>query len=727
MSESGGTRPLGTEPSVLASLTKAINSNLDLKAVLQAVTDAGTELSGAAFGAFFYNGHDEHGELYHLHVLSGVGADEFAAMPLPRITPLFEPTFAGASTVLFTDLDLRRPPTALPHGHPPVRSYLATPVVARTGEVIGALLFGHPESDVFDANSEQLVRMVAEHAAVAVQNARMFEAEQSARQNAELAVDRLALLQQVTARLATALTTTEVLTAVLESLGDAVGAARLGVYLRDGDDFRVVTAPPSSVPGGHGDQMTAPPSPALRVLPVSANTPMRDAAQTRRPVVLRAGDLERNYPEVAAASQSAVGSAVVLPLLLPDSVSGVLAIAWADARALPDGEVDVLAAAAGQVASALERARLYEALTEVSRTLQRSLLPRQLPRVERVSAAVRYVAGTAGVEVGGDWYDVAPTPDGGATFVIGDVQGHSVHAASVMGQLRAALHAYLAEGHAPDTALRRVNRVLADLDPHVLATCTLAALAPETGELVLVRAGHPNPLLRRADGAVTELDVEGGVPLGVLDDPYWPTTRVRLRAGDRLVLYTDGLVERAGQDLDVGITCLRASVEATGHQDVDAAADAILATVGDRLTDDVALLVCDFAGPSAGHRTAYLQIEPHPRAVGQARRFTRETIAGWQLVVDTVAAELVVSELVTNALRHARGQATLELRSEPDRLRIGVTDGGTHLPRVKGLTEPLDTGGRGLQLVQTLSLSWGVAPHGQGKTTWAELDASAAE
>ena len=194
----------------------------------------------------------------------------------------------------------------------------------------------------------------------------------------------------------------------------------------------------------------------------------------------------------------------------------------------------------------------------MSATLQQSLLPRELPQIEQVTVAVRYRASAAHAQVGGDWYDVVATPGGGATLVVGDVQGHSLAAAAVMGQLRTALHAYLSEGHHPDVALARANLLMSQLDPSVLATCAIFALDPRTGSARIVRAGHPLPVLRRGDGSVCEVDVGGGVPLGVMDQAAWPVTTVTLEAGDRLLLYTDGLVERRNADLDEGVAgCCR--------------------------------------------------------------------------------------------------------------------------------------------------------------------------
>ena len=325
----------------------------------------------------------------------------------------------------------------------------------------------------------------------------------------------------------------------------------------------------------------------------------------------------------------------------------------------------------------------------MSATLQQSLLPRELPQIEQVTVAVRYRASAAHAQVGGDWYDVVATPGGGATLVVGDVQGHSLAAAAVMGQLRTALHAYLSEGHHPDVALARANLLMSELDPSVLATCAIFALDPRTGSARIVRAGHPLPVLRRGDGSVCEVDVEGGVPLGVVDTAAWPVTTVTLEAGDRLLLYTDGLVERRNADLDEGVAQLLKAVEdGAAGRTAEESCDDILAVLQGDLTDDVALLVCDYAGPVEGRAAAAITLPSDLSAIGDARTFVTATLGRWGLsrLCDTVS--LLASELVTNALVHTEGPATLELRRDGGMVRLRVTDADTRPPQLREHDRP---------------------------------------
>jgi serine phosphatase RsbU (regulator of sigma subunit)/anti-sigma regulatory factor (Ser/Thr protein kinase) len=705
---------------VFVGMTEAINSNLDLRAVLQGVTDAGTKLSGAQFGAFFYTPTDSDGQMSRFHVLSGVDESVFAQVPPPRLSRIFEPARTGTGTIRVGDVLNDPRIESLPHGHLPVRSYLATSVMSRTGEIIGALMFGHDDPHAFDQRSEDVVRLVAAQASVAIENARLFAAEKSARKQAEEAVDRLALLQTITSRLANAFTSREALSAVVDTLSGPMGAHRIGVYLREDGVFRLVAGT-----GGGTGQPSGESSP-MRLLRADWPSPAATAAATREPVILRSVEQIRGeYPELAM-SLRGVEAGVCLPLTFGDNTLGVLVLAWPYPRAFPTREVEMLSAAAGQLASALERVRLYDAeraaqdrladnaaqAIKVSQTLQRSLLPRSLPKVESVEVAVRYLPGTAGAEVGGDWYDLIAGPGGVGVLVVGDVQGHSIGAAAVMGQLRTALHAYLAEGHEPHVAVARVNRVMADLDAHVLVTCCLIALDPASGEAKIVRAGHPLPLLRRADGSVQAIAEEGGIPLGVLADEQWPTATVRLEAGDRLLLYTDGLVEHPGDDVTTGVVALMEATAAAGFGRADADADAILASLGTHRRDDVALMVCDYAGVPAGRRTATLTVEDVD-AVSRARAFTRETLHKWRMAPLEETVTLLVSEMVTNALVHTDGFAELELRRDDSQVRILVTDAHSRVPRPREAA--LDaTGGRGLMLVESLAEEWGVVPSGGG-------------
>ena len=711
----------GEDREALLRLAETTASTRDLGRILQAVTDAGTQLSGAEFGAFFYNAVDDNGESYRLNVLSGAEADHFRTMPAPRITPLFEPTFSGRGTIRVDDVTADARHGAFPAGHLPVRSYLATPVTSSTGEVFGALLFGHRETARFDAGVERIIRSVASQAAIALENARLFEAEQNARRQAEQTAARLAVLQQLTAALAAAVTENDVMDVLVRDVVAPLGASTIRVYLGDADDWRLVGW--RGVPGST-------PMPPPADLPPPIVRAMRTGQPVARPTTVDPGDI----PQLVRAGDCVVRASLCLPLITQSGVLGAIGLIWTSEREFADAEIEMLSASTRQLAATLERVRLFEAerdarrqlsasvaaITSVAQTLQRSLLPRQLPVLDEVSVAVRYLPGAQDVEVGGDWYDVVAT-DTGAIFVIGDVQGHSLQAAAVMGQLRTGLHAYLAEGHELDVAVGRANKLLKELDPNVMATCCVAELDVSAGRLRVVRAGHPRPIVRRADGRVTQVDAAVGVPLGVLSRTTWPVTTVELGAGDRLVLYTDGLVERRGDDIEAGVTRLCDALATIPFGDPSQAADVVLGRMGSDLTDDVALLVCDVVGTRARFESATMRLPVGPDVVGRARAFTREILARWGCEPLVDDATLLVSEMVTNAIRHTDGKSVLKLQRETDRVRITVTDTETRPPAPNMRFEPTATSGRGMHLIDALASAWGVEPTGSGKSVWADL------
>ena len=362
----------------------------------------------------------------------------------------------------------------------------------------------------------------------------------------------------------------------------------------------------------------------------------------------------------------------------------------------------------------------------MSATLQQSLLPRELPQIEQVTVAVRYRASAAHAQVGGDWYDVVATPGGGATLVVGDVQGHSLAAAAVMGQLRTALHAYLSEGHHPDVAPDQGEP--ADEPAGPVRAGHLRHLRPGPTDRVRPHRAGGAPACRSCAGltaASARWTSSGGVPLGVMDQAAWPVTTVTLEAGDRLLLYTDGLVERRNADLDEGVArLLQAVQDGRAGRTAEEGCDDILAVLQADLSDDVALLVCDYAGPVEGRAAVTITLPSDLSAIGDARAFVTATLECWSLVRlrDTVA--LLTSELVTNALVHTDGPVTLELRRDGGTVRLRVTDADTRPPRVHtGAGPDLEAdGGRGMILVEALSSVWGVEPSGSGKTVWADVD-----
>ncbi|MCI3274112.1 SpoIIE family protein phosphatase [Streptomyces cylindrosporus] len=327
-------------------------------------------------------------------------------------------------------------------------------------------------------------------------------------------------------------------------------------------------------------------------LPMSEQTPGTHALNTGVPAFFDSREeLERLYPS-RHATPDGFAAWAYLPLIASGRPVGTCVLAYADPHPFPADERAVLTSIGGLIAQALERALLYDAKHQLAHGLQAALLPHSLPRLPGIEAASRYLPATQGMDIGGDFYDLVPT-QGVAAAVIGDVQGHNVTAAGLMGQIRTAVRAYTTVGQAPEEVMRSTNRLLIDLDVDLFASCLYLRLDPARGRAVMARAGHPPPLLRRPDGKVRVLDLAGGPLLGIDGLAGYPTTEVDLAPGSVLVLYTDGLIESPGVDIEDALAELGERLGAAGQLPLDELADLLIregANAQERI-DDVALLL----------------------------------------------------------------------------------------------------------------------------------------
>jgi anti-sigma regulatory factor (Ser/Thr protein kinase) len=375
---------------------------------------------------------------------------------------------------------------------------------------------------------------------------------------------------------------------------------------------------------------------------------------------------------------------------------------------------------------------LYEQEKDLAQGLQQAMLPRTIPSVRGADVAVRYRSAALGRDIGGDWYDLIPLPGGRVGAVIGDVQGHDTHAAAVMGQLRIVLRAYAAEGHTPATVMARASVFLHELDTDRFATCLYAQADLSTGVVQVVRAGHIDPLVRRADGTCGRVPVEGGLPLGLSAEfgrLEYPVSTLELDPGDTLLLCTDGLVEQPGTDLDDGMRVL-ASLIAEGPEEVRDLAGRLIEMAEERGgDDDVALLLLRRRAPEAprtGGRLRQHVAPGDPEALVQARHMIRAAVRSWGARDRADEIELVADELITNALLHTEGSAVVTLRGlegSDCRLRVEVEDSSSALPRRREAGED-GVSGRGLLLVDRLADVWGVEARGGGKAVWCEFRVS---
>lgn len=384
----------------------------------------------------------------------------------------------------------------------------------------------------------------------------------------------IALTEAVTARQVSAVVTDELL--------PAFGGRQLAIYLLS--ERHLYLAWETGFPPGFLEPFDG--------VGLDARMPGVETLTTGRPLFYESMEqLGAAYPGLPLDSHT--GARAFLPLIASGRPVGSCILGFDRPRGFSPEERTVLTALAGLIAQALERARRYDSESALARGLQDALLPHRLPVLDRVDTVARYLPGTQGMEVGGDWYDVIESPDGLLALVVGDVQGHGVAAAATMGQLRSAVRAFAIGGHPPQEVLRDTNRLLIALDPGQFASCCYIVLDPETGAAQAVRAGHPQPLLRRPDGTTEVLDLAGGLVLGIDVDASYPVTEARLEPGAALALFTDGLVERAGHDIDEGIEQLRRAFSATGSIPLAETADRLIrdARRATDRPDDIALLL----------------------------------------------------------------------------------------------------------------------------------------
>lgn len=395
---------------------------------------------------------------------------------------------------------------------------------------------------------------------------------------------------------------------------------------------------------------------------------------------------------------------------------------WYPVREPGSGDVLGVAVLATDVTGLVTAA---EEQRQTALALQRALLPVGLPASEELQVAARYSAGGADTEVGGDWYDVVALGGGRMALVIGDVMGRGVHAAAVMGQLRTAVRTCARLDLRPVEVIEVLDGLVADLGPSPLdvhiATVVYAVFDPHTRDLLLASAGHLPPVVRAADGSTTRLELDVSAPLSLGDPPR--QVRVRLDPGSVLALYTDGLVEMRGCDLDAGLDGLCRTL-AAGPDDLEQLADAVLAGLeAGGADDDVALVLVRVpVDVDSRSRTVVLPVPRERSLLGDVRARARQAMASWSLL-DEVAdtATVLASELATNALVHGKGPVELRLRLTRDRLVLEVEDEGHHMPRRRRAGAD-DEGGRGLHIVARLADRWGARHTDDGKVVWAELD-----
>ncbi|MCX5560439.1 ATP-binding SpoIIE family protein phosphatase [Streptomyces sp. NBC_00038] len=391
---------------------------------------------------------------------------------------------------------------------------------------------------------------------------------------------------------------------------------------------------------------------------------------------------------------------------------------------------DLLVAAqlATHTALGIDKAVLYGREAYIADELQRTMLPETLPRPTGVRLASRYLPAAETARVGGDWYDAIPLPGSRVALVVGDVMGHSMTSAAIMGQLRTTAQTLAGLDLPPQEVLHHLDEQAQRLGTDRMATCLYAVYDPVSHRITIANAGHPPPVLLHLGGRAEVLRVPPGAPIGVGGVDF-EAVELDAPAGATLLLYTDGLVESRLRDVWTGIEQLRERLAATAQltgpdhpPPLEALCDDVLDMLGpgDR-DDDIALLAARFDG-IAPSDVAYWYLEPEDAAPGRARKLARRALSRWGLEDMTDSVELLVSEVVTNAVRYATRPVTLRLL-RTDVLRCEVGDDVPQLPRLRQ-ARATDEDGRGLYLVNKLARRWGATRLSTGKVVWFELNRS---
>ncbi|HVE46048.1 MAG TPA: SpoIIE family protein phosphatase [Acidimicrobiales bacterium] len=637
-------------------------------------------------------------------VLSGVPASAHVGERLEDLVPLQADVAADLRRVATTGrpilgrhVELRDSPDVTGQRHFTVSFF---PVRATGGALVGAGL--------------TLVEITAAKRAEAERLVLLHRAEEAQQRLAVLATASTVLnttmdLEELLTRLARVLTPLATDWCVIELIGGNGVVEQVAVSHRSRDRAeevaRFLRASPLPLAGEGSIAEVLRTGQAQLVPPSAVDQVLQRAARPNGPAPL---------------PRPPIQSTIAAPIEARGRVLGVLILSTEGDRVFGDDDLDLAVEIAHRAALAVGNARAFQQERHIAESLQRALLPATVPSVEGLDLAVRYVSATDGASVGGDWYDVLAFHDGTTGIVVGDVIGHDITASTSMGQLRSALRVYAWEQHAkPAEALARVDRLIDGLGLSY-ATCIFGVLDLASLTFRWSNAGHPPPLLLRA-GHARFLDDGNGVLLGVSAGSAVEEAVTELQEGDVLVLYTDGLVERRGESIEVGLERLAVAAAGAAGAHAEALCDLLLEALVPKSTtrdDDLAILVARVpadAPPREVHRLAF---QPDPQSAALTRGFTAGVLqgAGWDERVDT--AVLLVSELVTNAVRHARGPCALVVCLGEESVELSVEDGDPRYPSVRR-PGPLDDHGRGLLLIGALADDWGIrALASGGKATW---------
>ncbi|MER6735100.1 SpoIIE family protein phosphatase [Streptomyces puniciscabiei] len=563
---------------------------------------------------------------------------------------------------------------------------------------------------------------------------------------AEVARERLRLLYDAGLRIGTTLdvkrTAEELAEVAVPRFADIVTVELLDPVLRGEECSRaadgITELRRSAVAGLDTDRLLNPLGKLIRFVP---DHPVSMALADGRPFLVGAlnasgGWLAQDPERARRILDHGIHSLLVVPLRARGVVLGAVEFWRAkDSPPFEDEDVSFGEELAARAALCIDNARRYTREHTMAVTLQHSLLPRGLPEQSALDVAYRYLPAQAGV--GGDWFDVIPLSGTRVALVVGDVVGHGLHAAATMGRLRTAVHNFAGLDLPVEELLVRLDELVAQIDAEEIAaaedgqsmitgaTCQYAVYDPTSGRLALATAGHPGPAVVRPDGTVDLLQLPVSPPLGLGAGLPVETAELTVPEGSRLVLFTDGLIEDRTRDLDAGLEALRHALSGPVRTPEATCTAVMQAMLSDRPRDDIALLVARTCrlGPD---QVAEWDVPRDPAAVGPVRAACARRLTEWGLEEVTFTAELVLSELITNAVRYGGEPIAVRLlRTVPlsgpgaGSLIFEVSDGSSTSPRLRRAKDT-DEGGRGLFLVARLAERWGTRYTPTGKVIWAE-------
>jgi serine phosphatase RsbU (regulator of sigma subunit) len=441
------------------------------------------------------------------------------------------------------------------------------------------------------------------------------------------------------------------------------------------------------------------------------------------------GQWRATDPEAARLDRAGTHALMAVPLVTAGSTLGVaLFTRHRNPQPFTPDDLQLAEQLTHRAATGIHNARRFTRERTTTMTLQRSLLPHTLPDQPALDIATRYLPAGTEAGVGGDWFDVIPLSGARVALVVGDVVGHGIRASATMGRLRTAVRTLADVDLPPDELLTRLDDLVlhlstdesstsTDITTGIGTTCLYAIYDPISRDLTHARAGHPPPAAATPDGDVYFLDTPAGPPLGLGGLPF-ETTTTTLDEGTLLAFYTNGLLNPRETDIDQTLDTLFTAL-ARPSSGLETTCDRILTTLLTHPpTDDIALLIARTKTLQPQHVATWTL--PHdPAVVTEARHRTTEQLTGWGLADAVFITELIVSELVTNAIRYGKPPIQLRLIHTDTTLTTEVTDYSSTSPHLRH-AHTYDENGRGLYLIAQLTQRWGTRHTPTSKTIWTE-------